>query len=97
MVAAHEVDVQPSHDEHVAIAKHVLPTHHAIQALELSDAIDFGSLKHRLMTAQDAGHVGEEILRELVADRLAEVEQVGGEKARQTAWGGGCKGQEGGG
>jgi hypothetical protein len=40
--------------------------------------------------------VGEEILRELVADRLAEVEQVGGEKARQTAWGGGCMGQEGG-
>ena len=42
MVAPHEVNIQPSHDKHVALAPHVLPPHNAIQSLEFGDAVDFG-------------------------------------------------------
>ena len=97
MVAAHEVDVETRHDEHVALAPHVLPPHHAVQALELGDAVDFGGFEHGLRAAEDAGHVGEEVLGQLVTHCPSEGEHVWCEQALDAARGGGGEREEGGG
>jgi hypothetical protein len=62
MISTHEVDVQARNNENIAFAKHIRAPHDAIQALELCDAVDLGGLEHGLRTAEDAGHMREEVI-----------------------------------
>ena len=95
MEAAHEVDVEACDNEHVAPAEHVQPPHRAVHALELRDAVDFGGLQHGLCAAQDGGHVGVKVFSQLVAERPAEYEHVGGKQALDAAGVGCGMGQQG--
>ena len=80
MVATHEVDVQTSHDEHVALAEDVQAPHNAVEALKLGDTVDLGGFQHRLRAAENTWHVGKQVFGELVAHGSAEAEQVRGEE-----------------